>query len=103
MSQAPYRNRESFERALGALIDKADEQNRGADLDRVYEHVRNKPPEVGTLAGVMFVLDDDFRALVSNEVEAYRRWLGSKGQSSGDDDIASVMETVYRRKRGLGD
>ena len=103
MSHAPYRNRESFERAVEALIDKADEQNRGADLDRVYQHVRNKPPEIGVLASVMFVLDDDFRALVSHEVEAFRRWLGQKGQPTEDDDIAAVLETVYRRKRGLDD
>lgn len=103
MSYAPYRNRETFERAIEILIEKADEQNRGADLDRVYAHVRNKPPEVGTLAGLMFVLDDDFRAKVSHEVEAFRRWLVRKDQPATDDDIASVMEAVYRRKRGLDD
>ena len=101
MSHAPYRNKESFERAIEALIDKADAQNRGADLDRMVDHLRHKPAEIGTLASLMFLLDDDFRPLGAHEVDAFRRWLGQKKQPSSDEDIASVVNAVYRRKRGL--
>jgi predicted HTH transcriptional regulator len=101
MSHAPYRNLESFERAIENLIEKADSQNRGADLDRVYGHLRHKPAEMGTLATLMFLLDDDFRALIAHEVEAFRRWLVQKGQPTSDEDIARVLETVYRRRREL--
>jgi len=101
MSHAPYRNKESFQRAIETLIDQADRQNRGEDLDRVYGHMRNKPQEVGSLASLMFLLDDDYRALVAYEVEAFRRWLSQKNQPTDDEDIAGVMDAVYRTKRGL--
>ena len=103
MTKAPYHNQESFERAVGGLVDKADAQNRGADLDRVYRYVVNRPAEVNKLATIMFTLDDDFRPLVTQAIDAHRRWLQQKGRPSGDDDIAATMLRVYQRKRGIAD
>lgn len=101
MAQAAFHTQESFERALAALIDKADAQARGADLDRIRTHIEAGPAEVSPLARLLFVLDEDFRTLVEQHIESYRRWLTRKGQPAADADIFAVMLSVYQRKRGL--
>ena len=98
---AAFHTRDSFERAIAALIDKADAQERGADLDRIQTHIEQGPAEVSTLARLLFVLDDDFRPLVEQHIESYRRWLARKGDPASDDDIFGVMFAVYCKKRGL--
>lgn len=99
MTQAPFHNQESFERAIAALIDRADEAHRGEDLDRVYQHVVNSPTEVSRLASAMYVLDEDYRALVVQAIDAYRRWLNMKGRPADDDAIFEVIRAIYEKKR----
>lgn len=101
MAQAPFHNQESFERAIIALIDQVDAQNRGSDLDRVYQHLQNSPDEVSNLAKIIFMLDDDYRPLVTQAVDAYRRWLKTKGRDTDDQSIAAVILDTYRSKRGI--
>ncbi len=101
MTQAPFHTQESFERAIAALIDKADTQSRGGDLDRIRDHVANGPAEVSPLARLLFVLDDDFRPLVEQQIDAYRRWLVRKERPADDADIMQIMMKVYLQKRGL--
>jgi hypothetical protein len=101
MAEAPFHNEESFERAIAALIDKTDAANRGDDLDRLANHVLTSTPEVSKLASLMFMIDEDFRPMVEQEVEAYRRWLKKKGKPSDDQSIYDALMAAYRRKRGI--
>ena len=101
MTQAAFHNQESFERAIGVLIEQADAQNRGQDVDRVYKHFSNRPAGVSDLASLLFVIDEDFRPQVTQAVEAYRRFLKTKGRPAEDKDIAEAILRVYKAKRGL--
>ncbi len=101
MTQAPFHNQESFERTVEQLMDRADEQKRGEDLDKLYRYVIDSPEEVSDLASFFFMLDEDFRALVQEAVNAYRRWLKAKGRPASDQDIAEVLLRIYRTKRNL--
>jgi hypothetical protein len=101
MTQAPFHNEDSFERAIIALIDSADEQERGQDLDRLYNHVMNSPDEVNNLASFVFMLDDDFRPRITQAVDAYRRWCKTKGRPCDDQTVARALVRIYRAKRGI--
>lgn len=101
MTQAPFHNEDSFERAINSLIDAADEQHRGEDLDRLYQHVMNSPDEVNNLASFIFMLDDDYRPKITQAVDAYRRWCKTKGRPCDDQTIAQSLVRIYRAKRGI--
>ena len=101
MTQAPYHNRAQFERAVERLIGETDRQNRGQDLDRMVQHLQKSPGDVSRLASLLMMVDDDFRADIKAEVDAYRRFEEQKGRDGGDDAILVVMEQVYRRVRAL--
>jgi len=100
MAQAPFHNRESFERAIVTLIDAADGKNRGDDLDRLVQHVLASPSEVSNLAAFVFMLDEEFRGPFQQEIEAYRRWLKKKELPSDDHAIFDGLAEIYRVKRG---
>lgn len=101
MTQAPFHNQESFERAIAALIDRADAQRRGEDLDRLVQHVMNSPGEVSDLASLLFMMDEDYRPLLTQAIDAYRRWLKTKGRDTDDDAITDALKRIYKEKRGL--
>jgi uncharacterized NAD(P)/FAD-binding protein YdhS len=94
-------SREGFERALAALIERADSLGRGADLDRVAERLNGEktPREVSRLAALSFMLDQEFVLPLQEAVEAYKRWLEKKGEPAGDDEVFAVMRAVYVRAR----
>jgi hypothetical protein len=99
MSATPYHSYESFARAIERLIARAEEQGRDTDLDRVVSHLSKTPREMSTLASCMLLLDEDWRILVRDEIEALRRWGRQKGKEVNDDEIMSLMLDVYRRRR----
>lgn len=101
MAEAPYHNEETFERAIAALIDKTDAANRGDDLDRLAKHVSSSPAQVSSLASLMFMIDEDFRPLLEQEVEAYRRWLKRKDRPHDDKTVYEAVIASYRQKRGI--
>jgi hypothetical protein len=102
MTQRPYHNRESFSRVVRGLIRRADEEGRGDDLDRVVAHMDESPHEVEPLAALMLLLDEDWRVIVRDEIDAFRRWGKQKGQTFSDRDIYSVMRDIYQRLRNEG-
>jgi hypothetical protein len=99
MPRSPYHNRESFIRAVDRMLARADCEGRGEDLDRVVAHVVRKPREVSSLASLMLLLDEDYRLLLQDEIDAFRRWGKQKGQHLSDDDIFAVMMTTYEGRR----
>ena len=100
MSQAPYHNQEQFERAVARLIEHADAQNRGGDLDRVVAHLQKAPEGVSRLGSLMALIDDDFRAELKQHIDAYRRFAQQKGKGAGDEELVDLMLKVYRGVRG---
>lgn len=99
MTTTPYHNKESFARAMARLMARADSEGRGEDLDRVVTHLNRKPREVSALASLMMLLDEDYRLLVHDEIEAFRRWGKQKGQTLHDDEIFAVMMAIYEVHR----
>jgi len=96
---APFQNLSQFEKAIEKLIARADDQNRGGDLDRVAEHLRRTPESVSRLTSLLMLVDEDFRGDLKSNVDAYRRFTREKGREAGDDELLAVMEGIYRRMR----
>jgi hypothetical protein len=96
---APFQNRTQFEKAIEKLIERADEQNRGTDLDRVAGHVQRSPSGVSRLTSLLMLVDDDFRGDLKAQIDAYRRFTREKGREADDDELVAVMEEIYRRIR----
>ena len=99
MTITPVPNRAQFERAIERLIQAADNQNRGGDLDRIVAHLAKTPEGVSRLASFVLLLDEDFRGELSSAVESFRRFRESKGDPIDDDGVLAVMEGVYARVR----
>jgi len=100
MSDAPFHNLEQFEKAIERLIEQADAQNRGADLDRLVSHLQRSPADVSRLASLLMMVDDDFRSPLKADVDAFRRFHRQKKREASDDEILKVMMKVYATKRG---
>lgn len=99
MTQAPFHTQETFERAIGTLIDEADSRERGDDLDRLVQHALARPDGVSGLAAFLFLMDEGFRAPLQREIDAYRRWRRKKDLPAEDQDIFDVLAAVYKKKR----
>lgn len=98
-SSAPFHNRTQFEKAIEKLIARADEQNRGTDLDRAVGHLRRAPTDVSRLTSLLMLVDDDYRGDLKSHIDAYRRFTKQKGREADDDELLEVMEEIYRRTR----
>lgn len=99
MTQASFHTRQQFERAVERMIERADAQQRGEDLDRVVQRLQTVPDAVSQLAGLLMQVDDDARPELKQHIDAYRRFLRQKGDAATDDEVLEVLLAVWRRRR----
>lgn len=97
MPTAPFLNRSHFEHAIEELIQRAVAQNRGADLTNLISNLKNRPENMSKLSSLMFMIDEDYRTELNNDIHAFQRFSAKKGKALSDDDVFEVLLTVYKR------
>ena len=98
MAQIPFHNRSQFERAIEKMMDRALDEKRAGDLDRVVHNLAKAPEQVSELTSLLMLLDDDYRTELKGHIDAYRRFQTQKGRNeASDEDIVAILRDTYKR------